>query len=49
MMVKSRALWTPFETWRWMRMEKITGTDRVKNEELLGTGKKAKKKILQTT
>ena len=56
MVVKTRTLWTVdqkylerIETWWWIRMEKIIWADRVKNEEVLSTVKKAKKKkILQT-
>jgi len=54
--LKTRTLWTvdqkyleSFEKWCWIRMEKIIGADRVKNEEVLRTGKKVRKKILQTT
>jgi len=50
-MLKTRTLWTVdpkylerFEKWRWIRMEKLIGADRVKNEEVLSTVKKAEKK-----
>jgi len=36
-----------FEMWFWRRMEKLSCTDRVRNEEVLERGKK-ERNILQT-
>jgi hypothetical protein len=51
-MLKTRTLWTVdpkylkrFEKWCWIRMEKLIGADRVKNEEVLSTVTKAKQKL----
>jgi len=39
--------WESFETWCWRRIEKISWTDRVKNEEVLLRVKEKRKSYMK--